>query len=131
MVVIDTSAWIEYFRNGTPGIVEMVDYCLEKELACIGDLIYCEIMQGIQSKSSRESVSALLLLLPKYDMVGFRVAEKAASNYRLLRSRGVTIRKTIDVIIGTFCVENSFSLIHFDKDFDFMASAIGLQIYKP
>lgn len=64
-------------------------------------------------------------------MIGFTIAEKAASNYRLLRSRGITIRKTIDIIIGTFCVENNFDLIHFDKDFDFMAPVIGLKIYKP
>jgi predicted nucleic acid-binding protein len=61
-------------------------------------------------------------------MVGFRIAEKAAPNYRLLRERGIRIRKTIDVIIGTFCAENNFDLIHFDKDFDFMAPVIGLKI---
>ena len=129
MVIVDTSAWIEYFRNGVPTIVQKVDHCLEKSLVGIGDLIFCEVIQGIKSKHDREEVSALLLSLPQYEMVGFRIAEKAADNYRMLRSRGITIRKTIDVIIGTFCAENNFSLLHCDRDFDAMIPHVGLAIY--
>ena len=61
-------------------------------------------------------------------MVGFAIAEKSAANYRLLRSKGVTVRKTIDVLIGTFCVEHGFQLVHNDSDFNLMASHIGLKI---
>jgi predicted nucleic acid-binding protein len=128
MVIVDTSAWIEYFRGGTPHIVKKVDQCLEQNLVGIGDLVYCEIIQGIRSPRERGQVSTLLLSLPQFDMVGFSIAEKSAANYRLLRSKGVTVRKTIDVLIGTFCVENGFQIVHHDSDFDLMAEHIGLEI---
>ncbi len=126
MVIIDTSAWIEYLQDGLPRIVNKVDLCLEQDLVGIGDLVYSEVMQGLRSPRERREVSALLLSLPQFDMVGFSVAEKSAANYRLLRSKGVTVRKTIDVLIGTFCAENGMQLIHHDSDFDLMAKHIGL-----
>jgi predicted nucleic acid-binding protein len=128
MIIIDTSAWIEYLGGGIPSIVEKVDRCLEEEIVGVGDLIYCEIMQGIRSSRARKEVADLLRALPRFEMVGFSMAEKSASNYRLLRSKGVTVRKTIDVLIGTFCSENGFPIIHHDSDFDLMAKHIGLDI---
>ena len=128
MVIVDTSAWIEYFRIGIPDVVEKVDLCLEQESVGIGDLVYCEIMQGIRSSRERGRVSSLLLSLPQFEMVGFAIAEKSAANYRLLRSKGVTVRKTIDVLIGTFCAEHGFKLVHNDSDFDLMARHIGLEM---
>ena len=128
MIMVDTSAWIEYFRGGLPLIVSKVDRCLEQDLVCIEDLVYCEVMQGIRSPHERSEVSPLLLSLPQFDRVGFRMAAKSASNYRFLRSKGVTVRKPIDVLIGTFCAENGLQLIHHDSDFDLMARHIGLDI---
>jgi predicted nucleic acid-binding protein len=128
MVIVDTSAWIEYFRNGESLVVEKVDRCLDQDLVAIGDLVYCEVMQGIRSKRDRESVSRLLQTLVRYEMVGFYIAERSAENYRLLRSRGLTVRKTIDVIIGTFCAEKGLQLVHHDRDFTLMAPHIGLDI---
>lgn len=126
MVMVDTSAWIEFFRGGLPSVVNKVDLCLERDLVGIGDLVYCEVMQGIRSPRAKGEVSTLLLSLPRFEMVGFIMAEKSASNYRLLRSKGVTVRKTIDVLIGTFCAEHGLPLIHHDSDFDLMAKHIGL-----
>ena len=128
MVIVDTSAWIEYLRGGVPSVVNKVDLCLDQNLVAIGDLIYCEVIQGIRSPRESRDVSGLLLSLPQFNMVGFSMAEKSASNYRLLRSKGVTVRKTIDVLIGTFCAEHKLQLIHFDSDFDLMAKLIGLDI---
>ena len=128
MVIVDTSAWIEYFRGGAPDIVRKVDVCLDQDLVGIGDLVYCEVMQGIRAASERAEVSSLLLSLPQFEMVGFGIAEKSASNYRFLRSKGVTVRKTIDVLIGTFCAEHGLQLVHRDSDFDLMARHIGLDI---
>ena len=128
MVIFDTSAWVEYFQDGDPSVVEQLDRLLDQDLVAIGDLVYCEVMQGIRSERERGKVSTLLLGLPQFEMVGFRIAERSAHNYRLLRSRGLTVRKTIDVIIGTFCSENGFSLVHHDRDFDLMAPHIGLEI---
>jgi len=129
MVIVDTSAWIEYLGDGVPAVVDKVDLCLDQELVGIGDLIYCEVMQGIRSPRERRRVSDLLLSLRQFDMVGFKMAEVSASNYRLLRSKGVTVRKTIDVLIGTFCAERKLQLIHHDSDFDRMAKHIGLDIF--
>lgn len=128
MVIVDTSAWIEYFKGGIPHIVEKVDQCLERDLVGIGDLVYCEIMQGLRAPRQRSQISTLLLSLPQFDMVGFSIAEKSAANYRLLRSKGITIRKTIDVLIGTFCAENGLRIVHRDSDFDLMAKHIGLEV---
>ena len=130
MVIVDTSAWIEYFRNGVPKIIDAVDNCLDKNHVGIGDLIYCEVMQGIRKQWERDQVSSLLLSLPRFTMVGFQIAEKSAFNYRLLRSQGVTVRKTIDVLIATFCIENDFQLVHNDSDFDLMVDPLGLEIHK-
>ena len=129
MVIIDTSAWIEYFNDGSPEIVSKVDHCLDQKFVGIGDLIYCEIMQGIRSHKFRNHVSSLLLSLPQFNMVGFEIAEKSANNYRTLRSKGITVRKTIDVLIGTFCIENNFQLVHRDSDFDLMARHLKLSVY--
>lgn len=128
MVIVDTSAWIEYLQDSDAIVAGKVDRSLESEIVAIGDLIYCEVMQGIRSAGERRTVSALLLGLPRFDMVGFAIAERSAANYRLLRSRGVTVRKTIDVLIGTFCAEHEMQLIHRDSDFDLMAPHIGLQV---
>ena len=128
MVLIDTSAWIEYFRDGEPVVAAKVESCLDQEQVCVGDLIYCEIMQGIRSGRQRRRVSLLLVSLPRFDMVGFHIAERASANYRLLRSRGVSVRKTIDVLIATFCAENGHQLVHCDRDFDLMAPHIGLDV---
>ncbi len=128
MVIVDTSAWIEFLRGGAQDVVQKVDQCLDQDLVGIGDLVYCEVMQGIRSPQERSQVSALLLALPQFDMVGFGIAEKSAANYRFLRSKGVTVRKTIDVLIGTFCAENGHQIVHHDSDFDLMAKHIGLDV---
>jgi predicted nucleic acid-binding protein len=128
VVIVDTSAWVEFFRGGAPEVVEKVDRCLDQELVGIGDLVYCEVMQGIRSPRERREVSTLLLSLPRFGMVGFGMAEKSAANDRLLRSKGVTVRKTIDVLIGTFCAEHGFQLVHNDADFSLMARHIGLNL---
>jgi len=130
MVIVDTSAWIEFFGNGIPEIVQTVDDCLVRDLVGIGDLVYCEVVKGLRIKSERDKVMTLLQSLPRFDMVGFDVAEKAAGNYRRLRQKGVTVRKTIDVIIGTFCAENNFEIVHNDRDFTLMAKHLDLKIYR-
>jgi len=128
MVIVDTSAWIEFLNGSRSRVVAKVDRCLEQDLVAIGDLIFCEILQGIRSAGERNKISSLLLALPQFDIVGFSIAEKSAANYRLLRSKGVTVRKTIDVLIGTFCAEHGFQILHHDSDFDLMAKHMDLDI---
>ena len=127
MVIVDTSAWIEFFNDGDPDIVSQVDEALEREVVAIGDLIYCEILQGLYNPRERAGISEMLLALPRFEMVGFEMAGKSAANYRRLRERGITVRKTIDVLIATFCVEHDLRLIHNDRDFDRLAPVLGLR----
>ena len=128
MMVVDTSAWIEFFKNGNQDVVEKVDDALQHDLIIMGDLIFCEIMQGIRSKKEQRRIASLFQSLPRRQMVGFHIAERSADHYRSLRARGITIRKTMDMLIGTFCAENGYTLIHYDKDFDRMARHIGLRL---
>jgi len=130
VVIIDTSAWIEFFRpSGNLAIKKLVRYALENESVGIGDLIYCEILQGTKNKDEFNTLKHLLDGLSKFDMVGFSIAEKSAENYRNLRSRGITVRKTIDVLIATFCMEHDYYLIHNDSDFDLIKSALPLETF--
>lgn len=130
MILIDTSAWVEYFHDGDPGVTAAVDNALAVHRVVMGDLVYCEVMQGLRVRRDREAVADMFSALPRVDLVGFANAEKAAANYRRMRSRGVTVRKIVDVLIATFCAENGYWLIHHDRDFDLMAPYIPFTIFS-
>ena len=130
MVIVDTSAWIEYFRDSGHAIVKDIEHALGNEVIVLGDLIYCEILQGIKSTEEERRVKFILSSLYPAVIGGFTICEKAAQNYKLLRTTGATIRKTIDVLIGTFCIENNYSLIHNDRDFLPFKKYFGLKIFS-
>ena len=130
MIIIDTSAWIEFFKkNGNVNIKKKVRYCLSNETVGMGDLIYCELLQGIKTKKELIQIKTLFAGLKRFEMVGFKLADKSTFNYRYLRSKGITVRKTIDVLIATFCIENKFKLIHFDSNFDYIQKNLPLDIF--
>lgn len=127
MVLIDTSAWVEYINDGEPSICQKVDAALSDEIVVMGDLIFCEVLQGLYDAKQRGKVRDLFLSLPQFEMVGFENAERASANYRQLRELGLTIRKTIDVLIGTFCAKNDIEIIHHDRDFENMKVVVKLK----
>lgn len=131
MVVIDTSGWIEYLNNTGHEITKDIDSALDNELICLGDLIFCEVLQGIKHKREVREVKQLFNTLHKEIIGGFDLCEKASKNYKYLRSLGITVRKTIDVIIGTFCLERGYNIIHNDVDFRHMENHLGLSSYQP
>ena len=131
MIVIDTSAWIEYFNDTGHEVVNDIEYALDNELICLGDLIYCEVLQGIKQKREVNKVKNVFNTLHKEIIGGFEICEKASENYKYLRSLGVTMRKTIDEIIGTFCLENGYEIIHNDSYFRYMETHLGLKLFKP
>jgi predicted nucleic acid-binding protein len=94
----------------------------------MGDLILTEVLQGFQSDRDFRIAKNLLLSLPFMPMVGQTLALESVANYRFLRKKGVTVRKTIDVMIATFCIYYKLSLLHDDRDFDPMAKFLGLKI---
>jgi predicted nucleic acid-binding protein len=130
MIVVDTSVWVDYFNGKTTPETELLDRLLSEESLLIGDLILTEVLQGFRSDAAFRRGQRLLAALEFREMVGRRVAIASARNYRALRARGVTVRKTIDVMIGTFCMLNGHRLLHCDRDFDPMERHLGLAIVK-
>ncbi len=128
MIVVDTSVWIDYFNGSRTPQSDALDLALGRELLVIGDLILTEVLQGFRSESDFRKARRLLGALEFRDMVGREVAIASARNYRALRARGATIRKTIDVIIATFCILNGHRLLHSDRDFDPMERHLGLRV---
>jgi predicted nucleic acid-binding protein len=130
MIVADTSAWIDFFNGVNASHTNALDYELLHSRVAIGDLIIVEILQGFRDEKQYKLVKQIIDNLEYYDFVGKDIAYKSAENFRILRKKGITVRKTIDVIIGTFCIENNFSLIHNDKDFEPIEKYLGLEIRR-
>lgn len=130
MIVVDTSVWIDFFNGAATPEVEILDRLLGSEPLLIGDLILAEVLQGFRSDADFSRARQMLGALEFSPMVGRRVALASAQNYRALRARGVTVRKTIDVIIGTFCILNRHRLLHCDRDFDPIEHHLGLRTVR-
>lgn len=130
MTVADTSAWIDYFRGVIAPHTDFLDEELQTNRIVTGDLIIAEFLQGFTNEKEYAVAKSLMETLEYRDLVGKKVALKAAENFRLLRRKGITVRKTIDVIIATFCIENGFSLIHNDRDFDPIQIHLGLKVME-
>ena len=117
MIIVDTSVWIDFFNNNSNWQTEILDELLTSEIILMGDLIYTEILQGFNKDKDFEEVKESLSILPFVSMINREIAIKSANNYRKLRNKGITVRKTIDSIIATYCIENKLKLLHNDKDF--------------
>ena len=130
MIVVDSSVWIDYFNGNMTSKTDWLDSALGNQTILIGDLVLTEVLQGFQSDKDFKKAKSLLLSFPVVEMLGQEVALKSALNYRYLRKKGVTIRKTIDVIIGTFCIHNTFSLLHDDRDFAPLEKYLHLRIVQ-
>jgi predicted nucleic acid-binding protein len=128
MIIVDSSVWIDYFNGNNTRQTDWFDSALGSTPVIMGDLILTEVLQGFQKNKEFKVAKELLLGMPFMPMVGRDIALKSAENYRALRKRGVTPRKTIDVIIGTFCVHYQLPLLHDDRDFDPMVEYLGLKV---
>ena len=127
MIVVDSSVWIDYFNGVVTDQTDRLDASLSGELVVIGDIILTEVLQGFKKDSDFRKAKQFLDALVFKEMLGRKLAVKSAQNYRRLRKKGVTIRKTIDVMIATFCIENGLALLHSDKDFDPMTKHLDLK----
>ncbi len=128
MIVVDTSVWIDYLRGVASDRVERLRTLMRRQPEMlIGDLILCEVLQGCRSEAEATEVEAALREFAIVPLSTPDLAVRAAANYRLLRRRGVTIRTTIDMIIGTFCIEHGHTLLHSDRDFEPMERLLGLR----
>ncbi|BBO82854.1 PIN domain nuclease [Desulfosarcina ovata] len=131
MILVDSSVWINYFNGLSTWQTNLLDDYLSSIPIIIGDLILTEVLQGFKSNKDYETARDLLSALQFRQIGGYAVAIQSAQNYRTLRKSGVTIRKTIDVIIGTFCIMEGLSLLHDDRDFDPMVSYLNLKTPSP
>ena len=128
MIIVDSSVWIDYFNGKKTRQTDWLDSALGSTPVIMGDLILTEVLQGFQNNKEFKVAKELLLGMPFMPMMDRAIALKSAENYRVLRKRGVTPRKTIDVIIGTFCVHYQLPLLHDDRDFDPMVEYLGLRV---
>jgi predicted nucleic acid-binding protein len=128
MIVVDTSVWIDYVNGVASPKTDLLDAELGNDRIITGDLIIAEFLQGFKKDTQYFEAKELMDSLQYYDFVGKEIALKAAENFRKLRKKGITVRKTVDVIIATFCVEYGYELLHNDKDFDAMADVLGLRV---
>ncbi len=127
MVLVDSSVWIAYFNGTITPETERLDYLLSQEPVGLGDLILTEVLQGFRLDKDYRTAKKLLTSLTIYDLLGQDAAIHAAENYRILRKRGITVRKTADVIIASFCIQHNFQLLHADKDFLPFVEHLNLQ----
>ena len=131
MVIVDTTVWIDYLGGAANPETAWLDQALHRERLGLTDLILCEVLQGIRDDATFTQVREGLLKFHVFASGGPDLAVAAARNYRTLRQRGFTIRKTIDCWIATFCLLSGHTLLHRDRDFDTFENVLGLHVVHP
>jgi predicted nucleic acid-binding protein len=126
MILVDSSVWIDYFRGTRTSQTDMLDRLLVDEPIAVGDLIFAEVLQGFNSDIEFHQARRLLDSLDLIEIGGREIALQAARNFRTLRARGIAIRKTIDTLIATRCIEDGLPLLYSDRDFDPFVEHLGL-----
>jgi len=127
LILVDSSVWIDYFNGAVTQQTDKLDRLLGQELLVIGDLILIEVLQGFSHDADFERAHSLLLSLRCVQLAGTEIAIQAARNFRKLRRLGVTVRKTIDTVIATWCIENDHALLYSDRDFEPFVKYLGLR----
>ena len=117
MILVDSSVWIDYFTGKDTVQAAKLDGLLGNELVAIGDLMLVEVLQGFRTDRDYRNAKRLLLSLTVLNLLDTEIALKSAENFRRLRARGITVRKTIDAIIATYCIERKLPLLSADRDF--------------
>lgn len=130
MIVVDSSVWISHFANVLHDEVVALRSVTKAFEIMLGDLILLEVLRGARSERHADFIERELRLFHLAPMLGEEVAIAAAANYRILRRRGVTIRNSADLIIGTFCIEHGHELLQRDRDYLPMAQYLGLKLYR-
>jgi predicted nucleic acid-binding protein len=131
MVIVDTSAWIDLLGGTQNPETAWLEREIPRQPVGLTDLILCEVLQGVRDDAASRQVRSSLLKFEIFDCGGLTVAIASAENYRILRGRGITVRKTIDCLIATFCIEEGHSLLHRDRDFEPFEIHLGLRVVHP
>ena len=128
MILVDSSVWIDYFTGTITAQTELLDKLLGQRPLAIGDLILTEVLQGFENERDFNDAKRLLTSLTVVELGGQEIAIQAAKNFRALRRHGVTVRKTIETVIATRCIESGYDLLHNDRDFDPFVKHLGLRV---
>jgi predicted nucleic acid-binding protein len=131
VVIVDTTVWVDYLRGVANPETDWVHAELERQRLGLTDVILCEVLQAVRDDIAAKEVERQLLKLEVFDMCGVDLAREAARNHRTLRTRGHTVRKTIDCLIATFCIREQHSLLHRDRDFDPFEKFFELSVIHP
>ena len=129
MIVVDSSVWIGQLRRSRTAAVEKLEAIRDPASEIVvGDIVLLEVLSGARDDRHAAAIERELRVFKMEPMLDEGIAVTAAHNYRVLRGRGITIRKTIDLIIATFCLARGHALLHDDRDFDLMGSHLGLRV---
>lgn len=128
MWIVDSSVWIDYFGGTATEQTDLLHAALGQRPIGLGDIILCEVLQGFRDQRDFDMARRALFRFPVFTFGGVDLALKSAENYRMLRRRGVTVRKTVDCLIATFVMERGFTLLHNDRDFDPFEDYLGLDV---
>lgn len=131
MTIIDTTVWIDYLAGTANPHTQWFDRELNQQRIGLTDLILCEVLQGVREDSTFARVRRDMTKFKIFDTGGAALAVASAQNYRFLRARGQTVRKTIDCLIATFCLSGGHTLLHRDRDFDLFEKHLGLIVLHP
>lgn len=131
MLLVDSTVWIDYFNGIENPQTDFLDRTLDQVPILVGDLILAEVLQGFRSDTDFDAARRLLTRFTQTQMVNPALAVQSARNYRALRQKGITVRKTIDSLIATYCIENDHELLHNDRDFDAYEQHLGLLVVRP
>ena len=131
MLIVDSTVWIDYFNGLENPQTDYLDQIVDQAPVLVGDLILAEVLQGFRDDSEFEKARRALSKYIQVEMVNPELALQSARNYRLLRRKGLTVRKTIDSLIATYCIENAHELLHNDNDFDGYEKHLGLRVVHP
>jgi predicted nucleic acid-binding protein len=128
LILVDSSVWIDYFKGTITAQTARLDALLGNEPLTIGDLTLTEVLQGFHDDRDFNQARRMLTALTVVELGGQDIAIQAAKNFRILRRKGVTVRKTIDTVIATRCIESGYELLHNDRDFDPFSKYLGLRV---
>ncbi len=125
---MDSSVWIAWLRGESSQQVQKLGELANVASLLLGDLVLLELLQGARDDRHAGGIEGRLAAFRRVGLLDFDVAAAAARNYRTLRTRGITVRKTADLIIGTWCIQHDIPLLHDDRDFEPMRAHLGLRV---
>jgi len=126
MILADSSIWIDFFNDTNNEKVDALVEYLSRERVISADLVITEVLQGFRKDSDFLTAVEIFKTIPCHSVAGIEIALKSAENFRSLIKKGITIRKTVDMILATYCIENNISLLQNDRDFEMIASELDL-----